>query len=63
MTLRRQMPNFEADEVEADFGASVTLTVALPKENFEAFNAKLVDATNGKLSCEYVGEELHAKKL
>ena len=61
--VRRLLPTFDADEVAADFGASVTLTVALPKENFEAFNAKLVDATNGKLACEYVGEELHAKKL
>ena len=49
--------------MEADFGASVTLTVALPAEQLEAFNAKLVDSTNGKLSAEFVGEELHAKKL
>ena len=61
--VRRLLPNFEADEVEADFGASVTLTLALPMEQLEAFNAKLVDFTNGKLSAEFVGEELHAKKL
>ena len=61
--VRRLLPNFEAEEVEADFGASVTLTVALPTEQLEAFNAKLVDSTNGKLSAEFVGEELHAKKL
>ena len=61
--VRRLLPNFEAEEVEADFGASVTLTVALPTEQLEAFNAKLVDATNGRLSAEFVGEELHAKKL
>ena len=61
--VRRLLPNFEAEEVEADFGASVTLTVALPAEQLEAFNAKLVDSTNGKLSAEFVGEELHAKKL
>ena len=61
--VRRLLPNFEAEEVEADFGASVTLTVALPAEQLEAFNAKLVDSTNGRLSAEFVGEELHAKKL
>ena len=61
--VRRLLPTFEAEEVAADFGASVTLTVALPKENFETFNAKLVDSTNGKLECEYMGEELHGKKL
>ena len=61
--MRRLLPTFDADEVEADFGASVTLTVALPKENFEAFNLKLIDSTNGKLECEYMGEELHGKKL
>jgi len=57
------LPTFDAEEVAADFGASVTLTVALPKENFESFSAKLVDATNGRLECEYMGEELHGKKL
>ncbi len=61
--VRRLLPGFEAEETEADFGASVTLTLALPKENFEAFNAKLIDFTNGRLQAEYVGEELHGKRL
>ena len=61
--VRRLLPAFDADETEAAFGAGVTLTVALPKENLEAFSAKLVDSTNGRLSPLYIGEELHGKKL
>ncbi len=61
--VRRLFPAFEARETEADFGASVTLTLALPKERLEAFQAKLIDFTNGKLQAEYLGEELCAKPL
>lgn len=61
--VRRLLPGFDAEEAGADFGASVVLTVALPKERYEAFCAKLVDSTNGRLECVYLGEELRGKRL
>lgn len=61
--VRRLLPGFDAEEVGTDFGAAVTLTAVLPKENLAAFNAKLVDSTNGRLESVYLGEELRGKKL
>lgn len=61
--VRRTFTQFEAEESLADFGASVRLTVFLPKERLEAFEAHLVDLTGGKLRPVLLGEELFAKKL
>ncbi len=61
--VRRLLPGFDAEEAGADFGAAVTLTVVLPKENLAAFNAKLIDSTNGRLESVYLGEELRGKRL
>lgn len=61
--VRRLLPGFDAEETAADFGAAVTLTAVLPKEKLAAFNAKLVDSTNGRLESVYLGEELRGKRL
>lgn len=61
--VRRLLPGFDAEETAADFGAAVTLTAVLPKEKLAAFNAKLVDSTNGRLESVYLGEELRGRRL
>lgn len=53
----------EAEEVRADFGADVTLTVVLPAEREAAFTADIVETSNGKITPVKDGEELFAKKL
>ena len=52
-----------AVHIGEEFGGIADLGTALGTEQLEAFDAKLIDSTNGKLSAEFVGEELHAKKL
>lgn len=61
--VRRQLPQFEAEEDAAEFGASVALTVFLPREKLEPFAAHLLDATGGRLRPELMGEEMFARKL
>ena len=61
--VRRQLPLFEAEETEADFGASAVLTAFLPREKLELFAAHLLDLTGGRLRPELLGEELFARKL
>lgn len=53
----------EAEEVRADFGVDVTLTVVLPAEREAAFTADIVETSNGKITPVKDGEELFAKKL
>ena len=53
----------EAEEVRADFGADVTLTVVLPAEQEAAFTADIVETSNGKITPIKDGEELFAKKF
>lgn len=61
--VRRQLPLFRAEEGAADFGAQVTLTVLLPKEEQAGFAARLIDLTGGKLRPTELGETLFARKL
>ena len=61
--VRRLLPDYEAQETGADFGAEVVLTASLPKEKLEAFSQKLLDATAGRLHPEYLGKQLFAKKV
>lgn len=61
--VRRLLPDFEAEEQSADFGASVILTAALPREQGERFAARLLDVTAGGLRPEPLGEILYAKRL
>lgn len=61
--VRRQLPLFEAEEMEAEFGASVLLTAALPAGRLPALREHLLELTAGKLQPVPDGEEWVAKKL
>ena len=62
-TVRSLLPDFEVEETHAEYAADVCLTLCMPDERFEEFNAKLVDVTAGRVHAEPGKIELFAKKI
>ena len=50
-----ELKNYLATEESTDFGADVTLTLALPTEYTRSLQERLIALTNGKVSGEVVG--------
>lgn len=50
--VRRLLPQFEADVVDEEFAADVTLRLRLPAEQTEPFAAAVVDLTHGQALIE-----------
>lgn len=62
-TVRSLLPDFEVEETHAEYAADVCLTLCMPDERFEEFNAQLVDVTAGRVRAEPGKIELFAKKI
>ena len=62
-TVRKYLPDFEAEETNTEYAASVGIEFFMPSEKFESFKAKIIDVTNGQVTPEGRGEKLFAKKI
>ena len=61
--VRNLLPDFSAQETNAEYGADVLLSLCLPEEMWESFGAKLIDSTAGQLRAQPGEVELFAKKI
>lgn len=62
-TVRKYLPDFEAEETNTEYAASVGIELFMTSEKFESFKAKIIDVTNGQVTPEGRGEKLFAKKI
>ena len=61
--LSMLIPEMNGIVDETLFEENVTVIFSLPKDCVESFNDKLVDMSNGKYSCEVVGEKFAAEDI
>lgn len=61
--VRKLLPDFEAEEKHAEYGADITVTIALPAEQREALCLRLTDLSRGRLSPRHTGDLRLPKRI
>ena len=61
--VQKLLPQYDAVVDDIEYGADVTLTVALPEGGEEALNTALMDATAGQVTAEYIESRFMGRKV
>ena len=61
--VRKLLPDFEAEEKHAEYGADIIVTLALPAERKEALCQRLTDLSRGRLAPRHTGDMRLPKKI
>ncbi len=62
-TIQKLLPEHDATVDDIEYGADVTLTIALPEGREEELNRALMDATAGSVTAEYVESRFMGRKV
>ncbi|MDO5548609.1 MAG: YigZ family protein [Eubacteriales bacterium] len=62
-SIQKILPEHDATVEETDYGADVTLTIALPEGGEDALNTALMDASAGQVSAEYIESRFMGRKV
>ncbi|MGI6170885.1 MAG: YigZ family protein [Butyricicoccus sp.] len=61
--VQKVLPEHGASVEEIEYGADVTLTVALPEGGEETLNTALMDATAGQVAAEYIESRFMGRRI
>ena len=61
--IQKLLPEHDATVDDIEYGADVTLTVALPEGREDELNQALMDATAGTVTAEYVESRFMGRKV
>lgn len=61
--VQKALPEHGASVEEIEYGADVTLTVALPEGGEETLNTALMDATAGQVAAEYIESRFMGRRI
>lgn len=61
--VQKLLPQFDASVEDIEYGADVTLTVALPDGAEQELNTALLDATAGQVTAEYIESRFMGRKV
>ena len=61
--VQKVLPEHGASVEEIEYGAEVTLTVALPEGGEETLNTALMDATAGQVAAEYIESRFMGRRI
>lgn len=62
-SIQKLLPQFDASVEDIEYGADVTLTIALPEGAEDALNTALMDATAGTVMAEYIESRFMGRKV